>query len=349
MAKAQPAVVVDDQNWDAAFDAAALEGAKTVQEPVKEVPEKEAPAKSAEDTAAEAAAAKAAEEKAAADAKAAEEAAAAQKVKDEANKGKTAEEIAAEEKAATAAEEKAALATKAREEAEARAAADAKVRSDAEARVAAEAKAKADADAKTKAETERKARAELLSKPYEPSAEEKAALEKFKIDFPNEYVAVEARLKGVDREIQRQVHAAVQATMEHVGKVVTPLSEGFAEVEAERHATAVRVAHPDTDEVVPLVDAWIKTQPSYLQDAYKKVYDNGSTKEVIDLFTRFKTETGYKATKPAPKPAPKSGPTQEEIDSGAPVGGRRAAPNPKGGTPDMENYDGAFAEAAAAK
>jgi hypothetical protein len=130
--------------------------------------------------------------------------------------------------------------------------------------------------------------------------------------------------------------------------VVNPLAASVAANNAERHEAAIRAAHPDADEVVPLVGEWIKKQPAYLQAAYQKVYDDGSTKEVNDLFTRFKTETGYKVPVVKPVVPAKPGPTAEEIASGAPVGTRRSAPNPKGGV-DKDDYDAAFDEATAAK
>jgi len=313
MAKAQVAVVVDDKDdWDKAFDAAALEGAEKIQAAlVKEEPKVE-PAK--------------------------------EEQKVEPAKEETAEEKTARE----AAEAKVAADAKVKADADARTAAEAKVRADAEAKVAAETQAKADAEAKIAADAERKAKLEAFSKPYEPTTEEKTALEVLKKEWPEQHAAIEARLKSSAHDVQRQVHAAVQEALKQVGAVVNPLAAGFAADAAERHEAAIRAAHPDADEVVPLVGEWIKKQPAYLQVAYQKVYDDGSTKEVNDLFTRFKTETGHKAPVVPPVVLAKPGPTAEEIAAGAPVNTRRAAPNPKGG-PAMDDYDAAFAEAAAAK
>jgi hypothetical protein len=221
------------------------------------------------------------------------------------------------------------------------------VRSDAEVKVAAEAHAKADADAKATVAADRKAKAEALAKPYEPTAEEQAALAVLKKEWPEQHAAIEVRLKSSAHDVQRQVHAAVQEALKQVGAVVNPLAASVAANDAERHETAIRSAHTDADEVVPLVGEWIKKQPAYLQAAYQKVYDDGSTKEVIDLFTRFKTETGYKVPVLKPVVPAKLGPTADEIAAGAPVGTRRSAPNPKG-APDKDDYDAAYAEAAAA-
>ena len=346
MAKAQVAVVVDDKDdWDKAFDAAALEGAEKVQTPVKDEPKVEP--KTPEELAAADAAKVAADAKAVEDAKVAEakeKVAADEAAKAEANKGKTSEQLAAEEAAAV----KAAADAKVKADADARTAAEAKVRTDAEAKVAAEAKAKVAADAKAAVDADRKVKLDVLSKPYEPTAEETAALAVLKKEWPEQHAAIEARLKSSAHDVQRQVHAAVQEALKQVGAVVNPLAASVAANDAERHETGIRGAHADADEIVPLVGEWIKKQPAYLQAAYQKVYDDGSTKEVIDLFTRFKTETGYKAPVVKPIVPAKPGPTAEEIASGAPVGTRRSAPNPKGGV-DKDDYDAAFDEATAAK
>ena len=323
MAKAQVVVVDDKDDWDKAFDAAALEGAEKVQTaPVKDEVKVEAKVEPVKE-----------EVKA--------------EVKEEI-KEEVKEETAEEKTTREAAEVKAAADAKVKADADARIAVEAKVRADAEAKVAAEAKAKLAADAKVAIEADRKAKAEALSKPYEPTAEETAALAVLKKEWPEQHAAIEARLKSSAHDVQRQVHAAVQEALKQVGAVVNPLAASVAANDAERHETAIRAAHPDADEVVPLVGEWIKKQPAYLQAAYQKVYDDGSTKEVNDLFTRFKTETGYKVKPAAVVVPPKPGPTAEEIAAGAPVGTRRATPNPKG-APDKEDWDGAFDEASRAK
>jgi len=343
----EPAKKVDDQDFDAAFSQAALEGEKDVQgktvveeTPKAKTPEEEAAAKKVE----EEAAAVAVTTKAAQEKQAQEDAA-----KAEANKGKTAEQIEAETKATDEklATEKA-EAARVKQEAEAKAA---QQRSADEA-VARDAAVKAATERKVKDDAARKTFEESIS-PYEPTAEEKAAMEDFKKNFPTEHAAMESRLKAEKRVVNRQVYDAVQAAMTRVYADFTPLAQGYAADSEAAHFEKLRAAHTDYDTVVDLVPAWIKKQPAYLQTAYQSAYDGGSTQEVIDLVTRFKTDTGR--VTPAvtttavvtPEPARK-GATKEEIESGLPVNTRRAAPNTKG-APDANDYDGAFDEAAKAK
>jgi hypothetical protein len=111
--------------------------------------------------------------------------------------------------------------------------------------------------------------------------------------------------------------------------------------------------HKDFDAVKPGLTAWIDTQPPYLRDAFKRVHDEGTAEEVVDLVTRFKSMTGVKPEvpnpspqSPTPTPAPAATPTppNPKAEALAPVVTKRTTPTPKG--EDLTDFDGAFAEAA---
>ena len=327
-----PDIKTDDGDNDD-FDAAFAEAANAVATDTKDTGETKTPEQLAADDAtnkaAEEAAAKATADAAAA--KAAEEAAAA----------KTPEQIAAEEAAV-------------------------KATADAAAKASAEASAKATADAAAKAaavqETiEQKSARESFEasiKPYEPSAEEKAALEQFEKDFPSEARAVKAQLKGVDHDINARVYAAVQSVLQHVSKHVDPVIEGFTASEADRHFTALKAAHPDYDAVIAKIPAWIDTQPAYVRSAMRTAYEAGTTQDVLSLVSDFKRAT---STGAAPDAAAQAAASAAAADAAAkakakaaadaaglaPVGSRRAVAGPKAGA-DPNDYDGAFEEIAAA-
>lgn len=184
-------------------------------------------------------------------------------------------------------------------------------------------------------------------KPYEPSAEEKAALDKFAKDFPEEYAAMEARFKSTDRVINARVHQAVQAVLQHMNATVTPIAEGYTADAQERHFAALHTAHADYDAVIAKFPDWVKTQPAYVQPALQHVYNEGSTQEVIAMVADMKKAAGIVPAAPAAAPAPTPAPTPRPAsgaDDLAPVGSRRVTPTPRG-TPDPNDYDGAFAEA----
>ena len=183
-----------------------------------------------------------------------------------------------------------------------------------------------------------------MLKPYEPTAEEKAALVKFKEEFPGEAVAVEAMMKSMDRTVNARVDAAVKAVLERVAPRLAAVETTVTTTEVEKHFATLRAAHSDYDAVVPKIPDWIKTQPSYLQPAMMAVYEGGTTEEVKGLVDQFKQATGAPAPV-ASSPAPAVPPAGAEDLT--PVHSRRVAAVPKG-TPDPNDYEGAFAEAAAA-
>ncbi len=300
----------------------------------------------------------------------------------EADKTKTPEELAAEQKAAdeaAAAEKKdadeAALAAMSPEDRAAKEAANAEAAQvtkdggDAAKRI--QAKADADVAEKKKAEEaaaaakaaeetpeQKKAREEFEASlvPYEPTAEEKAALAKFKEDFPESATAVEALLKSVDRAANARVYQTAQAMLAHFNNRLAPVETSAAELAMQAHFDAIHKAHADYDAVIDKVPDWIKTQSALLQPTLQKAFDEGDTQSVIDLVSMYKkaagtvTETPEQAVakqRAAADAAVKAKKAADEAAAMAPVNSKRTNPSPKG-APDKDDYDGAFAEAAAA-
>src|SRR3990167_10966050 len=267
--------------------------------------------------------------------------------KAEADKGKTPEQIAEETKAAE--ETAKAEADKAKqEELDAAIQARLDVKAEADAKAAADESAKKPPEETPEQKTARE-QFEASIKPYEPTDAEKAAMDKFAKDFPDEFAAVEAKFKSMERTFNARVYQTAQALVQHMNAAVTQLTEGFNTDAEARHFEALHAAHADYDAVVGKIPEWIKTQPTYLQAALTSTYKDGTTKEVIALLADFKKATGVVVpTTPvvvATMPAVKSKPTG--VDDLTPVSSRRVATSPKG-TPDPNDYEGAFAEAAAA-
>jgi hypothetical protein len=185
---------------------------------------------------------------------------------------------------------------------------------------------------------------EASIKPYEPSEAEVAALAKFKADFPNEYDAVEARLKSVDQTINARVYAAVQDMIKQVAPRLTAVETDTSQNAMERHVTALHTAHPDYDAVIVKVPDWIKTQPAYIQPALQRVYDQGTTQDVIAMVADYKKATGA----PAPAAPPPAAPDKPaDADDLTPVASKRTITSPKGAV-DKSDYEGAWVELSAA-
>lgn len=352
MTQTAPAVEVTEQDFDKAFGEAATAAEKTTQAAPAAVTEEpkqtsaEAPKTDAEAEAVaaeEAAKQKAADEAAEAERKAAEEKAALEAMTPEERTAKeTADKAAAEAK--KTAEEAAARLTKQAEDAEA-------------ARKAAEAAAAAK---KAAEETpEQKAAREALEAtlaPYQPSEEEAKALEAFKKEWPEQAAAIEAKLKDVDRATNKKVFDAVQTAMKQFQERLAPVEQATIEQAQAAHLKAIRDAHADFDEVVPKLPEWIKTQPAMLQPVLQHAYEQGSTQQVLDLLVMYKSSTGTKpvtagetpeqiAAREAAEAARKK--AAEEAAALTPVKSSRTVAAPKGSV-DVNDFDGAFKEAAAA-
>ena len=251
--------------------------------------------------------------------------------------------------------ERGAAAAKADVDAKAKTEADAKAKADAEAaeKIAADARAKATADAK--------AAADAIAAPYEPTAEEKDALEKFKKEFPGEAVAIEARLKAVGKDVDARIFKAMQTMLDHVEQRVAPVEATATETAIQAHVTALHKAHSDYDAVSTKVPDWIKTLPSYAQAGATAVYEQGTTEEVIALVADYKKANGVvadpakaeaeakakaetEAKAKADAEAKARGAKPSGADDLTPVSSRRTTVLPKG-SPDANDFDGAFSEA----
>lgn len=348
---------IQPDNFDAAFDAAATAAEAQVRVDAPAVIDE---AKKAEDEAQAAALAAAPPDGETAEAKTAREAAekltadaaAAEALKNETPEDKATREAAEAETARVA-----------------QAAADAKIVTDAAAATLAEINERKTREEAARVEAARVAAAketpeqiaareaaEALLTPYEPTAEEKTQTEKFKKDFPDEYAAMQAQFKGVDKDINARVSAAVQGMLQHINGVVAPVAQTSQELARQAHRTAIVTAHSDFDAVSPKLPDWIKTQPSYLQPAMQAVYDGGDAASVIALTADYKKATApaalgktaaeLAAAETARLAAEETArKTAEDAASLLPVKGKRTITSPKGGV-DANDFDGAFAEAA---
>lgn len=114
---------------------------------------------------------------------------------------------------------------------------------------------------------------------------------------------------------------------------------------------------PDYDDVRDKTLAWIDQQPAYLKTAYQQVANQGSAKDVADLITRFKKETGYvtaAGAAPAAVPAAAAAPAAPVATAGLAPAAAAAATSLRVvkssrsdpiSQPDMNDFDAAFKEA----
>lgn len=94
---------------------------------------------------------------------------------------------------------------------------------------------------------------------------------------------VDARVASVTADLQQRVESAL-----------APLAMREADDALAAHYDEIYARHPDADSVAESRELaeWIAAQPSFARAACEYVMHAGNTAEVIELFDRFKTDTG---------------------------------------------------------
>lgn len=133
----------------------------------------------------------------------------------------------------------------------------------------------------------------------EYTAEELADLEGVRKDFPE----ITKVLAAQERLLTEKFGALLQSEVAKVQQTLAPVYANVAQSTQSAFEQAIAAAHADAKTLLPDAEAWIATQPTFLQAAYNQVLDGGTAAQVIEFFTTFKAATGRTAdagTKPEP-------------------------------------------------
>jgi len=159
------------------------------------------------------------------------------------------------------------------------------------------------------------------------------------------------RDKETRAKLEREFAERLATAVKEVREGLAPIVQDHVSSRQEAHKKALLDGHADFVEVMPKVEQWIATQPAYLRGPMAQVFEAGAAQDVIDLFTRYKKETGYTAPPASTTnaPAPPNAATERSAAELEHVPSRRVnpAPDSKGG-PDKNDYDAAWEEATAA-
>lgn len=160
-------------------------------------------------------------------------------------------------------------------------------------------------------------------------------LAQYQEDFPEIYEAEALRQQVA---MQQAFGAFAQQLSEYLGPILAQVGQQAI----ASHEQQLAAAHPDYREITPRVVEWVDQQPPFLRQTFEQVLREGTTQQVVDLLTHFKRVSGAAPAAPAAAPAP--APAQAAAAAAlAPVRTQRAAPAPR--QVDMDDFDGAFAEA----
>lgn len=97
----------------------------------------------------------------------------------------------------------------------------------------------------------------------------------------------EALAAGINKLVQQQVEVRLQSAL-------APYEKREAQTAVEAHYSAIYEAHPDADSVAQSQELteWINSQPTFVRGSMSAVMQEGSTDQVIELISAFKSATG---------------------------------------------------------
>lgn len=155
-----------------------------------------------------------------------------------------------------------------------------------------------------------------------------AFLAKFRQDYSDDVV------KAIDLVATRRAQALLSQSL---NQYVAPLHNTQQELAATAHFSAIEAAHPDAFEIAedPTFNAWIDSRPDHLRDAYVRVRDSGTPREVISMLNEFK-ETRHPKSNQA---------TSKQVAAASAVKRNRGGLPSTGGLPPEDEFAAAWAAA----
>ena len=167
--------------------------------------------------------------------------------------------------------------------------------------------------------------------------DEQKLLNGYEQDWPDVSKAEALKRRYEYRQLMEYMLSEVQKQLNPVAETVQTLAQ-------DHHLNQLYSRVEDYDDVRDGVVEWVEQQPDYLQDAYKRVINEGTADQVADLINRYKSETGQ-AEQAAPEPAQKEAElptaTKKAAAALAPVSSKKTSAAPSGVSKD--DFDAAFA------
>jgi len=173
-------------------------------------------------------------------------------------------------------------------------------------------------------------------KPDNPQNDATDDLESFFSDYPELKDPLNAIIEKKTKGELAPVLDTLNKLQEGFDERLQPVQSYMRERAAKEHFDSISAKHPDYLDIVNSgkLDAWIKTQPIYLQKTYEEVISRGSAEEAVALLSDYKkTLTNNKSQ------AAQETRNRQAIESEA-VRGKSGGP-PRG-QPDPDDFDGAW-------
>jgi hypothetical protein len=207
---------------------------------------------------------------------------------------------------------------------------------------------------KVEAEKKKEELAETLLKLYDDlTPEEKAELSSYDEEF-DVVSKSEAKKRAIfAKKIASYIDDAIQGSNKALLTQLTPFLMASEKSTEESHFANISKVHPDFEKYRDdgSLKKWIDEQPAYLRKEMQRVYNEGESEDVVDLYSRFKKENNIGTPAPTESDADKKKKADadaekakklegmEEVDTG------KRAIKDSGGVGKADDYDSAFDEA----
>lgn len=134
-----------------------------------------------------------------------------------------------------------------------------------------------------------KAKSAETKETEDPTTDE--AIDAFLKEFPELAAPIQKMIEKATKTRSKELVTDIEGRIE---SKIKPIAQTVQETTVEKHISAIRSVHADFDEIVQSgnLQTWINEQPGYMQSALQAVYDQGTTKDVIDLIAQYKSATG---------------------------------------------------------
>jgi hypothetical protein len=150
-----------------------------------------------------------------------------------------------------------------------------------------------------KAEKKKEDLAELLLKLYDDlTPEEKAELSTYDEEF-DVVSKSEAKKRAIfAKKMGSYIDQAIEGSNKALLTQLAPFLMASEKTTEESHFKAIKSAHEDFEKYRDdgSLKTWIEEQPAYLRKEFQRVYNEGESDEVIDLFSRFKKDNNIGTT-----------------------------------------------------
>lgn len=124
----------------------------------------------------------------------------------------------------------------------------------------------------------------------QPKPEAETATDTDSNVFRSEYPEIHQAMSSMNEKQAKAFELKLKELADSMSAVIQPVVKNHQATDEARHFGEIKQAHEDFESLATSGEVleWVNTLPAYKQEAYHKVYNQGTAAEVIDLFKDYK-------------------------------------------------------------